>query len=174
MCSYITEYSLSFVTRPDSCCKLRSARRRESLNVDSFAAAPANTFTAPAEVTHPLKWTSRHLLYSENNIFFMPQVLLATSRHIWISINATFSKTVSYEVLLTFIIVKKGRQCKAQREWCTPYQSENPSPTIVSEGHREGNKSPAVLQDSAARWCISVPMCDQSTACNQHWHIRSR
>ena len=28
---------------------------------------------------------------------------------------------------------------------------------IVPEGHRKGNKSPAVLQGSAARWCISVP-----------------
>ena len=25
-----------------------------------------------------------------------------------------------------------------------------------------------------AKRCISVPMCDQSTACNPHWHIRSR
>ena len=38
---------------------------------------------------------------------------------------------------------------------------------IIPEGHREGNKSPAVLQGSAARQCISVPMCDQSTACNR-------
>ena len=45
---------------------------------------------------------------------------------------------------------------------------------IVPEGHREGNKSPAILQGSAARRCISVSMCDQSTACNPHWHIRSR
>ena len=45
---------------------------------------------------------------------------------------------------------------------------------IVPEGHREGNKSPAVLRGSAARRCISVPMCDQSTACNPHWHILSR
>ena len=30
----------------------------------------------------------------------------------------------------------------------------------------------------AARFCsveiISIPMCDQSTACNPHWHIRHR
>ena len=45
---------------------------------------------------------------------------------------------------------------------------------IVPEGHREGNKSPGVLQGSAARRCISVPMCDKSTACNPSWHIRSR
>ena len=39
---------------------------------------------------------------------------------------------------------------------------------IVPEGHLEGNKSPAVLRCSAERRCISVPMCDQSTACNPH------
>ena len=45
---------------------------------------------------------------------------------------------------------------------------------IVPEGHREGNKSPVVLQGSAARRCISVPMCDQSTSCNQRWRMPSR
>ena len=45
---------------------------------------------------------------------------------------------------------------------------------IVREGHRDGNKSPAVLRGSAASQCISLPMCDQSTACNPHWHIWSR
>ena len=45
---------------------------------------------------------------------------------------------------------------------------------IVPEIHREGNKSPVVLRGSAASRCISVPMCDQSTTCNPHWHIRSR
>ena len=38
---------------------------------------------------------------------------------------------------------------------------------IVPEGHREGNKSHAVLRGSAANRCISVPMCDQCTACNR-------
>ena len=34
--------------------------------------------------------------------------------------------------------------------------------------------SPAVQRGFAERWCISVPMCDQSTVCNTHWHIWSR
>ena len=45
---------------------------------------------------------------------------------------------------------------------------------IVPEGHRREfnwTASTTVLQSSAARQCISVPMCDQSTACNPHWHI---
>ena len=124
--------------------------------------------------------------------------------------------------IIIIIIIKKGWQCKADREWYMPDQSEDPSPTIptyrqkeekgkkskrlivgieklrptkkhcsapetrqshtneygvskiVPEGHREGNKSSAVLQGSAARQCISVLMCDQSTACNPCWHIRCR
>ena len=127
-------------------------------------------------------------------------------------------------IIIIIIIIKKGRQCKAGREWYTryTYQSEHPSPTIptykqkeekgkkewktivdieqlrpkksigpaletrqshtieywvstiVPEGHRVGNESPAVLRGSAARLCVSVPMCDQSTACNPHWHVQSR
>ena len=33
-------------------------------------------------------------------------------------------------IIIIIIIIKKGRQCKAEREWYTPYQSEDPSPTI--------------------------------------------
>ena len=35
------------------------------------------------------------------------------------------------------IIIKKGRQCKAEREWYTPYQSEDPSPTIPTYEEKE-------------------------------------
>ena len=45
---------------------------------------------------------------------------------------------------------------------------------IVPERYSEGNKSPAVLRGSAAGRRLSIPMCDQSTACNQGWHIRHR
>ena len=45
---------------------------------------------------------------------------------------------------------------------------------IVPEGHRDGNKNPAVLRGSATRWRISIPMFDQGTACNPHWHIQPR
>ena len=50
-------------------------------------------------------------------------------------------------------------------------------PTPSNRGYREEehwdmNKSPAVLRGSAARRRISTPMCDQSTECNPHWHIR--
>ena len=44
---------------------------------------------------------------------------------------------------------------------------------IVPEKYWEGNKSPVVLRGSAAGRGISIPMCDQSTACNPDWHIRA-
>ena len=45
---------------------------------------------------------------------------------------------------------------------------------VVPERYWEGNKRPAVLRGSAAGRSISIPMCDQSTACNPDWHIRHR
>ena len=41
------------------------------------------------------------------------------------------------------IIIKKGRQCKVEREWYTPYQSDDPSPTIQNYWQKEekGKKS---------------------------------
>ena len=38
---------------------------------------------------------------------------------------------------IIIIIIKKGRQCKAEREWSTPYQFEDPSPTIPTYRQRE-------------------------------------
>ena len=45
--------------------------------------------------------------------------------------------------LTIIIIIKIGWQCKAEREWYTPYQSEDPSPTIPTYRQKEekGKKS---------------------------------
>ena len=50
---------------------------------------------------------------------------------------------MSYHSIIIIIIIIKGRQCKAEREWCTPYQSEDPSPTIPTNRQKEekGKKS---------------------------------
>ena len=40
-------------------------------------------------------------------------------------------------IIIIIIIIKKGRQCKADREWWTPYQSEDPSPTIPTYRQKE-------------------------------------
>ena len=43
---------------------------------------------------------------------------------------------ITYQLLL-LLLLKKGRQCKAEREWYTPYQSEDPSPTIPTYRQKE-------------------------------------
>ena len=54
--------------------------------------------------------------------------------------NASWQKTKKLEIIIIIIIViiiKRGRQRKAEREWYTPYQSEDPSPTIPSYRQKE-------------------------------------
>ena len=41
---------------------------------------------------------------------------------------------------------------------------------IIPERCRGGNKSPAILRDSAARRHVSILMCDQSTTSDPRWH----
>ena len=51
--------------------------------------------------------------------------------NILIIINNNYSYNyIHIIIIIIIIIIKNGRQCKAEREWCTPYQSEDPSPTI--------------------------------------------
>ena len=54
--------------------------------------------------------------------------------------------------MMIIIIIKKGRQCKAEREWYTPYQSEDPSPTIPTYRQKEekGKKLEDYSRDRAA------------------------
>ena len=40
-------------------------------------------------------------------------------------------------MMIIIIIIKKGRQCKAEREWYTPYQSEDPNPTVPTYRQKE-------------------------------------
>ena len=51
-----------------------------------------------------------------------------------------------------FIIIKNGEQCKAGREWYTPYQSEDPSPTIPTYRQKEekGKRVEDYSRDRAA------------------------
>ena len=54
--------------------------------------------------------------------------------------------------IIIIIIIKKGRQCKAEIEWYTPYQSEDPSPTIPTYKQKEekGKKQSKTSMDRAA------------------------
>ena len=38
---------------------------------------------------------------------------------------------------IIIIIIKKDRQCKAEKEWYTPYESDDPSPTIPTYRQKE-------------------------------------
>ena len=40
-------------------------------------------------------------------------------------------------IIIIIIIIKKGQQCEAGREWYTPYKSEDPSPTIPTYRQKE-------------------------------------
>ena len=40
-------------------------------------------------------------------------------------------------IITIIIIIKRGRQCKAAREWYTPYQFDDPSPTIPTYRNEE-------------------------------------
>ena len=46
-------------------------------------------------------------------------------------------------IFIIIIIIKKGQQCKAEREWYTPYQFKDQSPTILTYRQKEekGKKS---------------------------------
>ena len=41
-----------------------------------------------------------------------------------------FPMFVIITIIIIIIIIKRGPQCKAERDWYTPYQSKDPSPTI--------------------------------------------
>ena len=45
-------------------------------------------------------------------------------------------RMTEYRIIIG-IIIKKSRQCKAESEWYTPYQSEDPNPTIPTYRQKE-------------------------------------
>ena len=53
--------------------------------------------------------------------------------------------TVKKVKSIDIIIIKKGRQCKAERKWYTPYQSEDPSPTIPT--YRQKEEKGKIVED---------------------------
>ena len=45
--------------------------------------------------------------------------------------------TCVYSFYIIIIIIKQGRQCMAERDWCTPYQSKETSLTIPTYRQKE-------------------------------------
>ena len=48
-------------------------------------------------------------------------------------------------IIIILIIIKKDRQCKAGRERLTPYQSEEPSPTLPT--YRGKDEKGKIVED---------------------------
>ena len=63
-----------------------------------------------------------------------------------------FHLLVSHFIIIIVIIIEKGRQSKAEREWYTPYQSEDPSHTIPTcrQKDEKGKRVEDFSRDRAA------------------------
>ena len=60
--------------------------------------------------------------------------------------------SLSAVIIIIIIIIKKGQQCKAGREWYTPYQSEDPAPPYqpIHRKKRKGKRVEDYSRDRAA------------------------
>ena len=69
-------------------------------------------------------------------MFFVPEIAGNESQY-------SVGSFAAFLFIVIIVIIKIGRQCKAEREWYTPYQSEDPSPTIPTYRQKEekGKKS---------------------------------
>ena len=75
--------------------------------------------------------------------------------------------TIFYVIKHIMIIIKRGRQCKAGREWFTPYQSKDSSPTIPTYRKKEEKgKTLSILQFIP----ISVLNYFKCLICLTTWH----
>ena len=71
----------------------------------------------------------------------------------WTAFVYEFHISWTYRVvIIIIIIIKKGRKCKAEREWYTPYQSEDPSPPVpaIDIKKRKGKRVEDYSRDRAA------------------------
>ena len=78
----------------------------------------------------PGKW--KHIKFTENT-YNQPICFLNIA--VASIVIRELQQISSYDIFI--IIIKKGRQCKAERELYTPYQSEDPSPTILTYRQKE-------------------------------------
>ena len=74
-----------------------------------------------------LKWINFNSILRLNEASFMYKNLHASA-----DLNV---KKINFIIII--IIIKKGQQCSAGRECYTPYQSEDPSPTIPTYRQKE-------------------------------------
>ena len=86
-----------------------------------------STISLVCSVTHELHWQMW---------VWMPSTSLLVIR-VYLALPATECLTLAVIIIIIINIIKKGGVCKAEREWYTPYQSEDPSPTIPTCRQKE-------------------------------------
>ena len=127
----------------------------EELIVKRFDTCNRSTFLPHQDNKHldcPREWHSkqqiqwRHLRTASADTWnWIPQ-LCKRSSYYDVHYQMQHTKKKDY-----FIIkIKKGQQCKAVREWYTPYQSEDPSPTIPTYRPKEEKGKESYSRDRAA------------------------
>ena len=79
-------------------------------------------------------------------LYISVRVSLCCQKSVPVSVRSVLSRRAPFcfmPCIIIIIIIKKGRQYKAEREWCAPYQSDDPSQTIPTYRQKEekGKKS---------------------------------
>ena len=71
---------------------------------------------------------------SQLDLSLMPLLIAGCG---WLQLGAphwaTSVKLLQVIIIIIIIIIKKGWQCKAEREWCTPYQSKDLKQLIIRQ-----------------------------------------
>ena len=73
----------------------------------------------------------------DKNITFVMKPTIGQVYELLLSVFSVWHTDKHHNIPFIIIIVKKGQQCKAGRELYTPYQSEDPSPTIPTYRQKE-------------------------------------
>ena len=72
----------------------------------------------------------------------------------WANCCQSQLKVLGVESMIYYITINRDRQCKVERAWYTPYQSEDHSPTIPTYRQKEekGKKSTRLYSRGRAAW----------------------
>ena len=75
-------------------------------------------------------------------------------------------KTLS---LLLLLLLKKVSSARLGESDIHPISPKTPAPvSLIPEGHPKGNKSPTVLQGTAARYCTAARLCISTDVQPEH------
>ena len=101
----------------------------------------SGTFPDFSRVVLPYQKAAIQLILATIDQYQCYPSLVKYLKKLFINRNTHILNKIIYFMSINFIIIiKKGWQRKAEREWCTPYQSEDPSSTIPTYRQREENR----------------------------------